>query len=232
MFHTINYGKLSNLPFDTLRKIGFELLNKSRHFAGPGNGMRKSGAFNVNTDTRIWCEYCRIFVYNNRINREKHDSSPQHQANFKKKVETLRREDEQQKKILSSQSTSTASANKSFYQASTTAGVSNSSAASNSPGTLLNFNGSSKSAEKKPILGLSTNSAVIKKESEKPVDGNTLSQYSKVKKPLDIKSAASELKRKMKEDEKSLVEKSLQVEPVHEDADADVLTLFKKKKSK
>ena len=97
---------------------------------------------------------------------------------------------------------------------------------------LLNFNGSSKSAEKKPILGLSTNSAVIKKESETPVDGNTLSQYSKVKKPLDIKSAASELKRKMKEDEKSLVEKSLQVEHVHEDADADVLTLFKKKKSK
>ena len=54
----------------------------------------------VYEETRYWCEYCRIFVYNNRINREKHDNSPQHQANFKKRVDAIRREEKEREKLF------------------------------------------------------------------------------------------------------------------------------------
>src|SRR3990167_6708338 len=50
--------------------------------------------------TRIWCEYCRVFVFNNRISRDKHDQSPQHKENIKKKVNALRREEQEKAKLL------------------------------------------------------------------------------------------------------------------------------------
>lgn len=34
--------------------------------------------------SRIWCKYCRIFVYDNKPSRQKHDTSQKHLANIKK----------------------------------------------------------------------------------------------------------------------------------------------------
>ena len=95
--------------------------------------------FKANEDTRIWCEYCRVFVFNNRINREKHDNSPQHQANFKKKVETLRREELEKKKILGSLSKDDTSL-RSFYQTDTGIKSSNLESDDKSLSNMLNLN--------------------------------------------------------------------------------------------
>lgn len=200
--------------------------------------MKKTG-FKGNENTRIWCEYCRTFVYNNRINRDKHDSSPQHQANFKKKVETLRREEEQKKRSLPSQPASTLAA--SFYQttAATTTTPSSTSSSTNivdTPANILSIKSAKKPVEAKTVLGLGTNSNVVKvvREPSKNTADDTSVEYSEHRAPpLDSKSISSELKRKMYSDERRLFEGIEHIDPEYPpDLDISAFSLFKKKKSK
>ena len=189
--------------------------------------MKKS--FKGNEDTRIWCEYCRIFVYNNRINREKHDASPQHQANFKKKVETLRREEEEKKKLLP-RLADPVSTNKSFYQSTTLTVNKNSESHVNN----LSMKNTIKTTEKKAVLGLAKEPKELVNHASQTSESAPFEADSKSM-PLnvDIKSTAAELKRKMKEDEKSLIEKTEEQEISDSQVCAEeVLSLFKKKKSK
>lgn len=187
----------------------------------------KKNSFKGNEDTRIWCEYCRIFVYNNRINRDKHDTSPQHQANFKKKVETLRREEEQKKRSLPSQPVSD-SLSKSFYQK--TKPLASSSSKTDAPANILSIKCLKKPVEAKIVLGLATSSII---HVPITIEADSSVEYSETRAAtLDIKSTASELKRKMNVDENSLMEPTDKPEPVNEDASVEVLSLFKKKKSK
>lgn len=174
--------------------------------------MKKTTSFKANEDTRIWCEYCRIFVYNNRINRDKHDNSPQHQTNFKKRVEVLRRE-EDEKKILQSNLNDKASSSKSFYSAST---GSSTSFNTSQPLNMLNLkSSSSKTTEKKSVLGLSDSTKITTAaSSNNTVQNDKISHYEEAEsKNLnlsgeEIKSFSSELKRKIKDDERSVMERS------------------------
>lgn len=192
--------------------------------------MTKTSFNGKNEDTRIWCEYCRIFVYNNRINRDKHDSSPQHQANFKKKIETLRREEEQKNRSLPSQTASNStSSTKSFYQATNTTSLT-SAASTQNPANILSIKSSKKPSETKTILGLATNSAEAKTVHEPPKKPDDIMTEQRIH--LDIKSTVSDLKRKMKDDEKSLMEPTDKSESAKEDASVEALSLFNKKKSK
>lgn len=190
--------------------------------------MKKSTGFKANEDTRIWCEYCRIFVYNNRINREKHNSSPQHQANFKKKVENIRREEEEKKRLQKDLVTKPDNT-KSFYSI----GNSNTSSSSQSkPANILNLKSSAKTAEKKQILGLSS--------FKSPVASHQMTASSVIENPLpsvekpiiDIKSAAFELKRKINEDEKMILELVEHPAVGDEYVPLETLSMFKKKKNK
>ena len=189
--------------------------------------MKKSTtSFKANEDTRIWCEYCRIFVYNNRINREKHDNSPQHQANFKKKVETIRREEEEKKKLQNVLETKP-TASKSFYNDSKALQTTQS-----QPLNILNLKSSLKSLKKKPILGLSTVKNKTVQKTILPSDDPLPSENRTV---FDIKSVSSELKRKMMDDEKLVsVSEPEKTENVTEDIDSESLSMsmFKKKRSK
>lgn len=152
-------------------------------------------------DTRIWCEYCRIFVYNNRINREKHDSSPQHQSNFKKKIEFLRK----QESAKNSPSIShTKSSSNSFYDKS----YQNSSLTTES-NVLSIKNSNSVKVAKKPLLGLSINNSP-KTTNSNEINLSTLGNYEDVKKQANvnassIKSTVSELKRKSRDDEDNMI---------------------------
>ena len=189
--------------------------------------MKKS--FKGNEDTRIWCEYCRIFVYNNRINREKHDASPQHQANFKKKVETLRREEEEKKKLLP-RLADPVSTNKSFYQSTILTVNKN----PKSPVDNLSMKSTVKTTEKKAVLGLAkVPKELVKNSSENNETAQLDADSKSIPLNVDIKSTTLELKRKMKEDEKSLIEKTEEQEVSDSQVFAEeVLSLFKKKKSK
>lgn len=189
--------------------------------------MKKSTGFKANEDTRIWCEYCRIFVYNNRINREKHDSSPQHQANFKKKVETIRREEEEKKRLYKDLVTEPDST-KSFYNS----GNSTASLSSQSqPANILSLKSSSSTVEKKQIMGLSTLKSPLTshQKSTTPIFDNSMS--SSEKQIADIKSTASDLKRRIKEDEKLILEPVGPPVSVEEDVPLESLSMFKKKKT-
>lgn len=188
--------------------------------------MKKSTtSFKSNEDTRIWCEYCRIFVYNNRINREKHDNSPQHQANFKKRVETIRREEEQQKRLQNDLVTKPATGTKSFYLDSKTK------TQTQQPLNVLSAKSSS-SVEKKKILGLSSNEPPVTSISLN-LDTEAVEQPSRTTSlaTVDIKSTASELKRKMKEDEKIVLGPlANEPEPEAVEVTLESLNVFKKKK--
>lgn len=194
-----------------------------------------SSSFKKNEDTRIWCEYCRIFVYNNRINREKHDSSPQHQANFKKKVEMLRKEEEQASKLLKNELTSV-KFERSFYQTASTStnSISNSDI---QPTNILSLKSTTgKTVEKKAVLGL--NKATVSKDSQvissRPIDED--SDSSPIHKTnLDLKTVSHDLKRKAKDDEKLLFEQKQPAEyETHDDSATTLesLNVFKKKKTK
>lgn len=184
-------------------------------------------SFKANEDTRLWCEYCRIFVYNNRINREKHANSPQHQANFKKRVETIRMDEEQQKKLQHDliTKTETGNGNKSFYSTSSSPQI------QHQPLNLLSMKSSSALKLKKEILGLSPVDPVhpatgLKNANLLPSDD--------AKTPLivvDIKSTASELRNKMKEDEKMVLEPKSNESETGE-ITLESLNVFKKKKTK
>jgi hypothetical protein len=190
--------------------------------------MKKSTGFKANEDTRIWCEYCRIFVYNNRINREKHDSSPQHQANFKKKVESIRREEEEKKRLQKDLVTKPATT-KSFYNSGNSSA---SSSSQNQPTNILSLKSSSTPVEKKQILGLSTLKSPVASNPKptSPVFEHSLSLSDKP--VVDIKSTASDLKRKIKEDEKLILEPvELPVSVYDEDVPLESLSMFKKKKT-
>lgn len=176
-------------------------------------------------DTRIWCEYCRIFVYNNRINREKHQNSPQHQANFKKKVETIRREEEQQKRLQNDVVKKPSTNSKSFYSASNPQ--------SQQPLNLLNMKSST--VEKKKILGLSSTEPKTNLQKTNVTNVNLDDEVKDVT-VIDIKSAASELKRKMKDDEKLVIEpkteEQIMTPSPTDDVTLESLIVFKKKKTK
>lgn len=193
----------------------------------------KKTSFKTNEDTRIWCEYCRIFVYNNRINREKHDNSPQHQANFKKRVETIRREEEQQKKLQNDLINKTATSSKSFYSDSKT---SSSNPQNQRPLNLLSMKSSSTLKLKKEILGLSpidTIEPVTNAQRTTFLPSDDAKETRNYTPPLnvDIKSVASELKRKIKEDEKMVLEPK-PVESETDEITLESLNVFKKKKTK
>jgi hypothetical protein len=195
--------------------------------------MKEKSSYKSNEDTRIWCEYCRIFVYNNRINREKHDNSPQHKANFKKKIELLRKEEQVHSKQSLDKSVNLSA--ESFYSP---AKEKSSNLSSNS-NTLLNV----KSASiKKPILGLSAIKAQI---SKKTVENNTDtvdSQYSMISsnclnsnKTYD----SQELKNKIFDDEKACmaieISPKSSVMPNESDCNlesVDMSSLFKSKPRK
>lgn len=179
--------------------------------------MKKTTGFKANEDTRIWCEYCRIFVYNNRINREKHDNSPQHQSNFKKKVETIRKEEQQKKRLQNDLFQIPSSGNKSFYSESPQ---------NQQPLNLLNMKPAT--IEKKKILGLSSTEP---KTSSKMTGINFDDEIKEISTIVDIKSVSSELKRKMKDDEKLVIEPKTE-EPQSDDITLESLNMFKKKKAK
>jgi hypothetical protein len=40
-------------------------------------------------ETRIWCEMCKVFVYNNPIQRKKHDQSPKHVNLIKRQLKSI-----------------------------------------------------------------------------------------------------------------------------------------------
>lgn len=196
--------------------------------------MKRTG---VNEDTRIWCEYCRVFVYNNRINREKHDNSPQHQANFKKKVDILRKEEEQRKKLQGySDNTTCAASTKSFYQSTS---PSSSTSVAGEPVNILNLKSQTKS-EKKPATVLGLSSTIIPGKAKTPkvteVETTEVVKRPEINKSAEIKSFSFDLKRKIKEDEKCLMEAADKEEPVNdsiEEKDAlEMLSLLKNKKNK
>lgn len=194
--------------------------------------MKKaSSTFKKNEDTRIWCEYCRIFVYNNRINRDKHDDSPQHKENFKKKVDTLRKEEEAQK-VLNSESSSNKSG-KSFYQGGPHSANSAQNISNIKPNNILNLKScAERPAEKKMILGLSSSDStkLISRSFEEDINSSPVQKSNS-----DSKSVTSYVKRKVKEDEKLLFGHN---GPAETEQDEDTsstlesLNMFKKKKTK
>jgi hypothetical protein len=185
---------------------------------------RTTSGFKANEDTRIWCEYCHIFVYNNRINRDKHNNSQQHQTNFKKRVETIRKEEEQQKRLQSNIVTKPSASSKSFY------GDSKASLNPQNQQNLNLLNMKSSTGDRKKILGLSSIETVPKVQkiyiNDDIIDSTTSAKIS-----VDIKSTASELKRKMNEDEKMVFEPKSE-KPSIEEVTLESLNVFKKKKSK
>lgn len=40
-------------------------------------------------ETRIWCELCKVFVYNNPQQRKKHDNSPKHAGLIKRQLQNI-----------------------------------------------------------------------------------------------------------------------------------------------
>ena len=156
-------------------------------------------------DTRFWCEYCRIFVYNNRINREKHENSPQHQANFKKKIENIRKDE-------SASLSSTAkhkSFSNSFYDNSHKGSVP---IEESSPVNILTIKPSnSLKIVKKPLLGLPTNTSAPPSSGPSKANNIDLSPTGTERNckqtcqinAASIKNYVSELKRKSGGDEKN-----------------------------
>ena len=188
-----------------------------------------------NEDTRIWCEYCRVFVYNNRINREKHDNSPQHQANFKKKVEHLRREEEARKRLHLDDKEPSSAATKSLSFYNTAPKISGITATK--PVNILNLKSSfNKGSEKKAVLGLSSSTIIVKQSNSGTMEHLEVTKFKDAQKSTDIKTFASEMKRKIKDDELSLLDgntdKELVVGIVDEDDALKMLSLMKSKKSK
>lgn len=185
-------------------------------------------SFKANEDTRIWCEYCRIFVFNNRINREKHDNSPQHQANFKKNVETLRREELEKKKILGNLTVDlkSASSSRSFYQngkeiSPNPASHAHSTSEGQSLGNMLNLKRkplqeeSVSSRDRKMIPGLTTTKKPLQSISAPSSIKPTRDSRGEIQllrhipiSDSDLKSTSSDLKRKIFEDEKKLLSAS------------------------
>lgn len=180
-------------------------------------------------ETRYWCEYCRIFVYNNRINREKHESSPQHQANFKKKVDAIRREEKEREKLFPKKTEPISTKPESFYNSTTL----KPSEYSTPPTNVLSLKASA-SAPKKQILGLAPKT---KQKETTPKGGST--SISTIESTgafsVDIKASSSDLKRKIADDELSLLtfktESAPNAEVVEGEAEIDMTALFKKKKS-
>ena len=172
-------------------------------------------------ETRYWCEYCRIFVYNNRINREKHDSSPQHQANFKKKVETLRKEEREREKMNPKpvQSAKT----ESFYNKPVSAKVVKETA----PVHLLNVKSQS-TGVKKQVLGLASTPKTKPETTPTFEPEQTANDFA-----VDIKSTTSDLKRMIAEDEITLLtESSTKPDSSSQEPSVEVhlSSMFKKKK--
>jgi hypothetical protein len=192
--------------------------------------MKPHTGYKKTEDTRIWCEYCKIFVYNNRINREKHDKSPQHQANSKKKIEQLRKEESQAKKDSSLSDTSSSS--KSFYY---------NNSASSKPveiSNILNIKSSlTNNAVKRPVLGLSTFGIKAEREQSSANLNNLSVVENSIKRSsvsIDVKSSILDLKRKALNDEKATFdmfgkdEKNIKIEETN--AQLEIEGLFKKKK--
>lgn len=201
---------------------------------------RSSSTFRKNEDTRIWCEYCRIFVYNNRINRDKHDNSPQHKSNFNKKVETLRKEEEESQKIVK-YGTVIGKSGKSFYQEGPAVNLTSSQKSNNSGlNHVLNLKSSSlKLIEKKNVLGLSGSVSANKEEQKKSIDivqNLDLPIHEQKKLKVDMKSISFDLKRKVKDDEKLVFDRhelNVQEAEIEDPSLAlESLTMFKKKKTK
>ncbi len=172
-------------------------------------------------ETRYWCEYCRIFVYNNRINREKHDYSPQHQANFKKKIDLIRREEKEREKLQLKPLQPSSKLN-SVYNTSSAKTQETSTPVTN----ILNVKANA-AAPKKKVIGLAS-------EKEKPGVPNTyvsaVVQNNSLDYNVDITASSGDLKRKIL-DEIALQSFSCQS---HTDAQAqeeiDISGMFKKKK--
>lgn len=212
-----------------------------------------------NQDTRYWCEYCRIFVYNNRINREKHEASPQHTANFKKRVETLRREEQelQRNKAVfggNVKGSEGANANSSFYNKTTAVSSASGSASGIKNVLSIKTATETQTQKKKPILGLGTSEnkvnrvkTVVKTDSEPDGSAAAVNLMVKTSNFIDIKTATKDLKRKIIEDEeksRSLPTTDSNTEQQHvkdqdkedqeeeEEEEINVEGLFKKKKTK
>lgn len=52
------------------------------------------------TNAKHWCEFCRTFVYNNKISRDKHDNSDWHRDNVQKFIDRQQREEVQKQRLL------------------------------------------------------------------------------------------------------------------------------------
>jgi hypothetical protein len=182
----------------------------------------------VYEETRYWCEYCRIFIYNNRINREKHDKSPQHQANFKKRVENIRSEEKKREKLIPMTTTIASTKFNSVYTVSSV----KQQESSTIPTHLLNIK-TAAVAPKKQVLGLSLHSV---KHTHKPSNDELYISTSKNDSSIfsvDVKAYASDLKRKIAEDELELhssKREEQQTESTSQQPEVDLSSMFKKKK--